>query len=275
MPPTTPAVAARPALPFASSFAVSPNNPQNSWQPFMAGLGKGLSAVGQMRPGATPGAAFAGGMGGALQGGVAAKQAQQTQLFNQSSTAFKDMLAAKNADNTEAYRQAKGEYLKARAQSLMTGGTANGSRAWQNTPYGKTIQVENEAQKYEKGQQILLQKRWQMNGATLEQQQKDLDDLQQRTDAYRQRLYKSTGVDPKQGQKLIDMGTSQDNPFDTKGMTLDHFNQMVPMGGWYKDQNGDIRQRTVPPPTPGGSKAPAASSSAPTYDDMSAMQSAA
>lgn len=236
----------------AASLGIDPNRLRSA----MAGIGKGMSAVGNMRPGASGGASFAAGLGGGLQGSEAQTQTQEERerqkkndLFNQSSIAFKDVLAAKNSDSAEAYKQAQSKYLAARAASLsqMTAG-GRASNAWQNTPYGKVIGVENEAQKFEKGQQIILQKRWTLNGATPEQQQEDLDRLQKSTDAYRKRLYKSSGIDPDQAEKLKTMGESQSNPFDTKGMTVEQFHQQVPMGGWFKDQNGVVRQRTVAPP---------------------------
>lgn len=247
------------------AFGLNPNQ----WRSTMMGLGSGLSAVGRLRPGASAGQAIAAGLGGSLEGTGKAQMAQQAQTFNQSSTYFKDMLAAKNSNDTEAYRTAQAKYLQARALSIMQGGNANGTRAWQNTDYGKTIQVENEAQKYEKGQQILLQKQWAMNGSSPEQQQKDLDNLNKNVDGYRQRLYKQAGVDPSKAAKLKDMGTTADNPFDTKGMTVDQFHQQVPMGGWYKTDKG-IFQRTVPPPGVNQQQ-----QGANYYDDMNAMQPAA
>jgi hypothetical protein len=135
------------------------------------------------------------------------------------------------------------------------------------------IQVENEAQKYEKGQQILLQKRWSMNGSTPEQQQQDLDNVQKQVQSYRDRLYKSAGVDPKQANNMKDWGASEDSPYPTKGMSLDQFNSQVPMGAWYTDQHGNVLQRTKPP---AGMQAPGQqSSAAPNYDDANAMQPAA
>lgn len=247
----------------AAALGINPSSLKTT----LAGIGGGLTAAGNMRPGTNAGQAFATGAGGAL---TAADKAQDT-LFNQSSTAFKDMMAAKAQDNTEGYRSAQANYLNARANSIKLGGT--GSGAWQATPYGKVIQVENEAQKYEKGQQILLQKRWSLNGSSPEQQQKDLDDLNTRTTAYRAKLYQSAGINPSDGQKMKDWGTTQDNPFSTKGMTLDQFNQQVPMGAWFTDQNGTVRQRTVPP---AGNQPPQSQSSTqPNPDDQAAMQPAA
>lgn len=261
--------------PLARAFGIDPMQARNT----LAGIGKGLSAAGTVRPGTPAAAAFATGAGGSLTGA----EQQRQQMFTESSTAFKDMMAAKNSDNTEAYRQAQGKYLLARAASLTAGGTGKGSNAWQNTDYGKTIQVENEAQKYEKGQQILLAKRWAANGATPEQQQKDIDQLSKNVDSYRQRLYKQIGIDPSKADKLKDMGTSAANPFDTKGMSIDQFHSQVPMGAWYKDQNGVPRQRTVPPPgvnmgdDPAQPSQPAqpAPNAGTNIDDQTAMQTAA
>jgi hypothetical protein len=241
----------------ARQLGIAPPGGPPTWETAlatgMAGLGRGLSAVGAARPGASGAQMFAAGAGGALQGGTAFQQQQQAQqrqakldAFNMSSGYFKDMIAAKQEENMEAYRQAQAKFLGARATNIQNGGT--GTNAWQNTPYGKTIQVENEAQKYEKGQQIILQKRWALNGTSPDQQQADIDQLQKNVDGYRQRLYKTAGINPDDAQKLKDMGTSPDNAFDTKGMTLQQFNDQVPMSGWYKDQNGVVRQRTVPPP---------------------------
>ena len=281
LPPNYEGATATPANPYANgAFGNPPAQPgqlpnmqnarANMLTNFRAGLGKGLTNVGNVRPGTPAAGAFAAGAGGGLTGGLAQANAQQQQLlqmkntlFYQSSTAFRDMLAAQQADNQEAYRKAQAQYLQARSTSIGLGGT--GTNAWQNTQYGKTIQVENEAQKYEKGQQIILQKRWQMNGTTPDEQQNDLDRLQTNVEAYRQRLYKQAGVDPNQAEKLKTMGTTSDNPFDTKGMTLNQFNSQVPMGAWFTDQNGVVRQRTVPPP---GGQSPSAEAMPTTADYM-------
>src|SRR5262249_25772478 len=95
---------------------------------------------------------------------------------------------------------------------------------------------------------IILQKRWTLNGSTKEEQQSDLEQLQKNVNEYRARLYKQAGIDHKQAERIRSWGETSDNPFDTKGMTLDQFHQQVPMGAWFKDQNGIVRQRTVPPP---------------------------
>jgi len=274
------------ALGANAAMVPQPPAPASPLRSAIAGLGKGMSAVGALPRGANAGQAFAAGMGGGITGGLDYEEAQKKQLFDQSSTAFRDMLAAKNQDDTEGYRQAQSNYLNARANAMRTGGT--GSGAYQNTPYWKTMTIEKYVKDEQAKQQTLLAQRWRLNGTSPEQQQQDIDQMQKNVEDYRQRLYKSAGIDPNQGEKLINMGTSRDNPFDTKGMSLDQFNTQVPMGAWYKDQNGTLRQRTVPPGTqfnnaPGGSSAPvagqpqqsSAASPQPTYDDYQAMAPAA
>src|SRR6185437_4099021 len=155
--------------------------------------------------------------------------------------------------DTEAYNQARAGYLNSRAQAIQNGGGI-GSNAYQNSPYWKTMKIEDSAQKYENTQKQILLKQWSLNNTSPEQQQSDLDGLQKQTDSFRQRLYKTAGINPSDGQKMLTYGQS-DNPFPTKGMTLDQFNTQVPMGAWYTDQNGDKRQRTVAP-TQGGGAAP-------------------
>lgn len=220
---------------------------------FLASLGGGLSTV----QGNTGAGAFARGMGGALTKGNQYTQQQQTQLFNQSSAAFKDMLAARNQDDVEWYRRAQAAYLNSRAQAIqLNGGT--GKPAYQNDPFWKSMKVEDTVQKYQDTQKQILLKQWSMNGTSPEQQQADLDNLQKKVDSFRQNAYKTYGMTPADGQKQLTMGqeppTTADgkanpkfNPFPTKGMTQEDFDAKVPLGGWYLDQNGTPRQRTVAP----------------------------
>lgn len=247
----------------------------DDWRARMSGIGKGLSAVGAMRPGAPMGASIAAGLGGSLQGTAAAQEQQKKLLFDQSSTAFKDMLAAKQSDNTSVYRDAQSKYLLARAQALMTGAGPNGSRAMLATPDGKVAYVESQALKFRDQLRKSAEAKAKATGMPL-----DEDQIEKDTNGYRQRLYKQFKIDPDQAEKIKTMGTSQSNPFDTKGMTIEQFHQSVPMGAWYKakDKNGNdvILQRTVPPPGAANPPAPGANvNAAPNYDDMAAMAPAA
>lgn len=259
----------------ATALGINPDRMRRA----LAAVGGGLTAVGKQPPGTFGATSFAAGAGGALEGALKSDDVQdekrrrlRNDLFLQSSTAFKDMLAADESGDRRMLNKAHANYFAARAGEMSLGG-GKGTNAWQSTPYGKVIQVENEAQKFEKGQQIILQKQWSLNGATADQQKSDLDALSKRVDGYRDRLYKTSGVEPKQAEKLKNMGLSQDNPFDTKGMTIEQFHQQVPMSGWFKDQNGVVRQRTVPPPGTGGQQpGPQAGM---TLDDQAAMESAA
>lgn len=254
----------------AAAFGLDPNRVRAA----MSGIGKGLSAVGQQKPGTFGGASFAAGMGGALQGTAAAQEKQKTDLFNQSSTAFKDMLAAKASDDNVGYKAAQAAYLNARATSLTNGGGAGGKGAL-NTPEQKVAYIENEALRMRDQYRKTAEMNAKANGQPVDEAK-----LDKAADTYRQNLYKQFKIDPNQAEKIKTMGLEKTNPFDTKGMTLDQFHQRVPMGAWFKDQNGDVRQRTVPPPgsnTQPSGQAPQANQAgaAPNSDDQAAMQTAA
>src|SRR5579885_2801621 len=247
----------------SQAFGLSPQQRTNLRSMF-AGLGHGLSAVGGLRPGASGAQAFAAGAGGALTGTTADQEKQQQLLFNNSSTAFKDLLAANESGDRHAINRARTNYYDAITQSIQSGrgryGTS-GSNAWQNTPYGRMLQVEKLANDYQTRQQQILQRRWQLNGTDPAQQEKELHDLQTRVDQFRQRLYKGAGISQTDAQKLQNMGLTADNPFDTTGMTVEQFHAQVPMGAWYK-ANGKVYQRTVPPPGSGDTHPNSAAGSA-------------
>lgn len=216
----------------------------------IAGLGKGLSAVGAQTPGTPKGYAFAAGAGGGITGNIHDQDEQRNMArqdkndqFAQSSTAFKDMLAAKASRDNEGLTAARAKYLAARAQALMTGGVgANGSRSMLNTPDGKVAYVESQVLKYRDQIRKSAEAKAKAKGEEV-----DEDAIEKVTEAYRARLYKGFKMDPKEAEKIMNRGMDKDNPFDTKGMSLDQFNETVPMGAWFKDQNGVLRQRVKPP----------------------------
>lgn len=242
----------------------------------MSGLGKGLSAVGHLPAGASKGQAIAAGAGGSMEGTADAQQKQKDTLFNQSSTAFKDMIAAKSSGDTSEYRAAQSAYLTARAQSLaaMTASGGKGSNAWQNTPLGQTAVVEQRVAAYDGPRRKSIDAQVRSGALSQEDAKKLYDGLDKQVDGFRQNIYKSIGLDPQKAEKLRTAGEKADNPIDTKGMSLDQFHAQVPMGAWFLDQNGKPRQRTVPPPGSGGAARPQAGG-APNVDDQTAMNPAA
>lgn len=213
----------------------------------LMGLGKGLSAVGQLRPGAPAGQAFAAGMGGALQGSAALEEEQKQNLFKNVSAAWNDLLAAEKIGDAHTVNQARANYIDAITRSIQLGGGRFGKSAWQDGPFGRVFNAENLVNKYENSQRILLQNRWRLNGATQEQQQQDLDALRRQVDEYRQNLYKRFGIDPSMAAKTLNAGKDPNNPIETKGMTERDFNVVVPLGAYYRDENGIVRRRTVGP----------------------------
>lgn len=211
----------------SGSLASSMGLNQNALQAGFAGLGKGLSAVGAQRPGATAGASFAAGAGGAITGSnqqIEQNQAQarqaQNDAFNQKSTAFKDWMA-NNLDESRA------KYFDAFAAQKKSG--AAGSNAWQNTPYGKAQNLEKMLDSWETQQRLQLAAKWKAKGSTPEEVQTDLDNLQKQKETERTRRSNALGISPDEHLS----GTSSDKPFDFNKLTpqqrLD-----VPDGAYYK-----------------------------------------
>lgn len=266
MPPPMPPTAGPPTMNagggLAASLGLSPQQAQST----LAGIGRGMSAVGGMRSGAPRGATFATGLGGGIQGQQAKETEQVAQerqakndLFTQSSTAFKDVLAARAAGENTKYKDAQGEYLKARAQSLMTGG----AKGVPKTPYDKVTWVEGQSLKFRDQIRKTAEINARQNGTPVDEKAID-----ERVAKYKNDLYKSPQInmDPKEADKIKNWGTSKETPFDTKGMTLDQFNEQVPLNAWYKDQNGELRQRVKPP----AGMAPAAADQT-AVDDQAAL----
>lgn len=233
----------------------------------MAGIGQGLANI--QGPGRF--ASFARGFGQSTVGAEKNQQEQtkenqsaQGQHFNQLSTSFKDMMAAQQTNNMQAYRDAQAKYLSARADAL-TSGAGGGSKAWQNTPYGRVLQIEKQVNSEKERATKVLQEQWKQNGTPQDQQNAQLQALDQKYEARRGQLYKATGVDPQQADKIKSMGTSKDNPFDARTMSADQFHSQVPEGAFFINKDGKVYQRNAPPP---GQQR---SDLAPNADDQMAM----
>jgi hypothetical protein len=220
----------------------------------LAGLGKGLSQVGAMRPGAPAAQAFAAGAGGGLTGTYEAQEHRKKLLFDQSSTAFRDMMLAQSTGDMSAYRQAQVRRTDALAQQAMLGGAGGKNSAYQNDPFWKGMKVQAAVQAFENSQRQIMLEQWRRNNTPEDQQEEDKKKLKEKVDAFRADRQKALGIDPKDMQKQLTMGLTKDNPFDTKGMPLDQFMAKVPLsytengqrvGGWYKDQNGNLQQRKL------------------------------
>jgi hypothetical protein len=212
----------------------------------LAGIGKGLSAVGAQPLGASKGQAFAAGAGGSLTG----TSDQQNKHFDQLSTAFKDVMLAKNSGDNADYKKAQATWLTARAQSLaaMTAKGGAGSNAWQNTPLGQVATIEQRVAAYDGPRRKSIDAAVRSGALSQEDAKKQYETLDKQVDGFRGNMYKSAGLDPAKAEKLRTAGEKSDNPIDTKGMTLEQFHAQVPLGGWFTDQNGKVWQRTVPPP---------------------------
>lgn len=239
--------------PFAQKtpYAIPETRPIDKTRQAMAGIGQGLANI--QGPGRF--ASFARGFGQSTVGAEKNQQEQtkenqsaQGQHFNQLSTSFKDMMAARQTDNMQAYRDAQAKYLSARADAL-TSGAGGGSKAWQNTPYGRVLQIEKQVNSEKERATKVLQEQWKQNGVSSpEQQNAQLQALDQKFEARRGQLYKATGVDPQQADKIKNMGLSKDNPFDARTMSADQFHSQVPEGAFFINKDGKVYQRNAPPP---------------------------
>jgi hypothetical protein len=242
-----------------------------------AGLGKGLAAVGQNwnKPGL---AALAGSAGAALSGESDEENKQRElgmkekgQQFNQTSTAFKDMLAAAAQKNNEQYRAAQATYLTARAKSVAEGKT---KEDWRNTPFGAMVTADQRAEKWHEGQLKAAREQWKANFTPPAEQEKQKAELQQKRDAMRDQILSSRGIKPEAAAQMRNQGTvapvngkfpDHAPPFDTRKMSKDEFLNSVPVGAYYLDENGVARRRTKP--SPEAQK----TSDAANYDDQTAM----
>lgn len=244
---------------------------QNQWRAALAGVGKGLSAVGSMPRGATAGQSIAAGMGGGLTGNVNQQQiteatARQTKndLFTQTSTAFRDMLAAKaneradsTAETNAAYRDTMGEYIKSQTASINAGtgryGTG-GANAASNNPYNQALRANEQSRKQEAKLRDTVKTNPELMGRSLEDQEKWIKTELKR---FNDDMYKGLKLDPDKAAKLVRMGIEEPSidgkpnpkfdPFDARKMGLDQWNRTVPKGGWYLDQYGKPQKREIGP----------------------------
>jgi hypothetical protein len=248
-----------------------------------AGLGAGLKAVAANwnKPAL---AAFAGSAGAAIEGQqqetdrqFAQRQQAAQQKFMQSSTAFKDMLAAQQENNMTAYREAQAKYLGARADALQTGAGGKGSNAWQNTPFGHVSLIEGDVLKYQDQQRKIATEQSKTSGQPIDEAA-----IAAKTEAYRQARYKAAGIDPAEADKIKNMGiqapTLADgktpnpafNPF--KNLTEDQI-RTLPDKAWFVGSDGRAYQRdySLRPPEGTAPGKQSSAESAPNYDDVTAM----
>ena len=245
--------------------------PDQRGQQFMAGVGGGLANI----QGTGAFASLARGAGGGIVGAQkeATQQfgqdmAKQKQAFDQSSAAFKDVLAAAQQKNMEGYRAAQEKYLTARADAVAAGGT--GRNAVANTPYGQMLGIEREANRVYGEQMKNVREQFKLNNTPEDEQNAILGRIQQQRDAYANRLYQQQGIDPNARQRLKTMGQTADNPFTPRNAKELH--ELVPEGGWFRDpQSGKVMKFTKPQWDKYGPTHQKSENAPASYDDMAAM----
>jgi hypothetical protein len=213
----------------------------------MAGLGRGLSAVGAMRPGANAAQAFAAGAGGSIEGAVGMQQQQEHEQFTRASQQFHNMIERANAKDIHGYRTAQAAYLQARAKLMDQSGAGPGRGKFDN-PYSRVAYVDAQMLKLEQTQQAQREydvKRREAQGNFVSDD--EMKSWMDRDNAIREQRrndeYGRMGVNPNQAQKFRTMGLSRDNPFPTDNMSREEFEANVPQGAYFDtghkfDQSG-------------------------------------
>jgi hypothetical protein len=202
----------------------------------MAGLGRGLSAVGNMRPGTNGAQAFAAGMGGALQGGqgqtnlqTAQRRQAQNDLFNQSSIAFRNMMAADARDDSHALAGARANWLNAGAQFRANGGRD----AFSGTPYAKARDLERMLDGEDERMRKMADDRFKANGDT-DAYNKALDNIEGSRKKRREARAANLGINPNDHLN----GMDQDHAWDYDKLSPQQRLQ-IPDSSWYKWKDKD------------------------------------
>jgi hypothetical protein len=223
---------------------------KNAMQATFAGLGRGLSAVGQMRPGTSGAAAFAAGAGGSLEGVTGEQNKQQDQqraalndMFNNTSKTFNDLIAARKLGNEDTLSQAHANYYNSLA-AMRANGITGGTGAWQNTDYGKAANLETMLDRWENSQRLALKSKW--DSATKRgdpvNEEADLADLQKRKESERQRRSQALGIAPDTHLS----GQDRQHAFDYDKLSPQQYLH-VPDGAWIKTKKADPNDSTAKP----------------------------
>lgn len=240
----------------------------------LSGFGRGLSAVGRLQPGATAGQAVGAGMGGALEGSTAMQQHQEENNFKELSTAFDKVQAARNSDDNSKYKAAQTQYALSRAKNLEAMTKAGKlSGAYQNSPEYKVLRVEQMAEAHRANELKALREQFKGDADGFG---KAKAELTKEVEQYKAGLYKRSGIDPNNAEKIMNMGTAADNPFDARTMTKDEFEARVPKGGFFINKDGKVYRRKSERPYDPRSGAPQnTASAATTQDDQDILTDAA
>jgi hypothetical protein len=264
--PNNPAV---PKLVASLASALGVNTP-NGMQSLMAGIGKGLSTVGVGSLGQGGGlGAFARGAGGAMTGTIGEREKQQKdELAKAANITHQDLVNAQIGDlksRAEA-RQGGGLYSPRSTQLLLTD-----PGKVQAADRSANAAANLERQKYQK----------ELDDPTVDPKRKKeiRDTIDEAGNKRRNEMLKLYGFDPDKAQKIRQLGTDNEHPFEAHKMNMQQFHQDVPVstvdatgkriGGWYTDgtkwkdgetdtngtahKEGELKlyQRIVPPPGPG------------------------
>jgi hypothetical protein len=205
----------------AAALGISPNQRiGNAITAGLSGLGKGLTAVGQMRPG-TPGAqAFAAGAGGGLTGGTEELDRQQKQRMAERKQFFDETIASNNEwlkNKTFPYNimhlQASTNYLNGNGRN----GAGGASNAWQFSDIGRLHLAQKDAEE-QFARELQTQK--ELRAAGVEITEKEAKALKGRQQEILQEQYQKYKVNPDSAR-----GTAK-NPVDASKMSAQQIETM-------------------------------------------------
>lgn len=180
----------------------------------LAGIGRGLSAVGAMRSGAPAGAAFATGMGGGIQGQQARQREQMEDVLKAKKEAFTENLQTKNYDINKlnaAIRQRQQEmqipWWQARTEVLQAQKGQSASKiAWQLSEPGRYHMVDNEVASERKGLEALYRDELKQAATDPEASEKIRKIIRGETERIKAEKYKLYGLDPAKRDAVIKRG---------------------------------------------------------------------
>lgn len=288
--------------PQTAQGAASPGGPQTPWlagalgvdqgrfRRFAAGLGAGLANTGKLYPQGALGA-MAGGVGAGIQGAEsrgdkdfdqnlktrADNRAEKGQDFNQKSTALKDQMAQASGETLNRQREALTRRADAQA-AMYQNGDFNGrqSRAWQNTDFGRSMEIDKQVLREIEAKRKALQPS--LAQMSPEQQKAARDGLDKDFNDLRAARYKQHGIDPDAAAR----GTSPETPHDLTKLTPSQAAYM-PDGQYFTNGSKDPKTGKLrifrrdytknPPPgynPPAGAAAPPVSD-AQAYEEQSVM----
>jgi hypothetical protein len=239
----------------AKAFGLNPNSVQQA----LAGIGRGMTAAGNAPRGTPAGQMFARGLGGAATGTYDAGQQSQNQAMAQNAATAKqamDLAQMQELQQRGGLINAQTGLTNSQTNSINAGQGrygVGGSNAPSNNPYNRYLRASDQIRKQEADLRANYTKQGMAPDDVETRVAKDMA-------TYKQQIYRGAGLDPNQADKIAQTGIEPPQtpdgkanpnfqPFDVRKMPggLNEWNQTVPVGRYYLDQNGKPQLRQLGP----------------------------